>query len=357
MIDREQTIANQAADLKRLSRECNRLRADLVLHPDGRCGCASEGRCQWCRLIAAEERLDLRPNVPAMDDVIGKRIPVLGNQCWIEVVDYMGDDAAVVQAARVSYGEGTRKVRGDRALIRYLLSHRHTTPFEMVELKIVCRVPMDVWRQWIRHRTASVNEYSTRYSEAIDACFVTAPGEWRPQSEGNKQGSAEEFLPLKIGEILSREEEALHLYTRNVYEVRLENGVAREQARKDLPLSTMTEAYWKIDGHNLLHFLGLRLDPHAQREIRAFAVAIGEVVEKWLPMVWEAFVDFRRDALILSGPEVELLRRLFAHAVPGHFDVTFGNLTGADEDFAIHKIGKRGLVELEGKLRRLGLVP
>ena len=264
---------------------------------------------------ALEARLDLRPNVPAMDDIIGRRIPILGDQCFIEVVDYMGDDAAIVQAARVSYGEGTRKIRSDRALIRYLLSHRHTTPFEMVGLKIVCCVPMDAWRQWIRHRTASVNEYSTRYSEAINACLVTPPGEWRPQSKKNRQGSEEEFLPASIGEMLSRDEKWIQDKGREVYEKRLENGVAREQARKDLPLSTMTEAYWKIDGHNLLHFLGLRCDPGAQKEIRAFAVAIGEVVEAWLPVVWEAFVDYRLEALTLSGPEVELTNEAEWYAV------------------------------------------
>ncbi len=308
------------------------------------------------RIVDLESLLELRPNVPAMAEIIGKRIPILGDQCFIEVVDYMGDDAAIVQAARVSYGEGTRKVRGDRALIRYLLSHRHTTPFEMIELKIVCRVPMDAWRQWIRHRTANVNEYSTRYSEAIDACLVTPPGEWRKQSKGNKQGSGD-FLPREIGEALTRAEATLQARAREVYDERLKMGVAREQARKDLPLSTMTEAYWKIDGHNLLHFLGLRCDPHAQKEIRAFAVAIGEVVEKWLPMVWEAFVDFRLEALTLSGPEVELLSRMFeAMDLVITSPAKIEELLEGEREFMQHKIGKRGMGEFQTKLRRLGVI-
>lgn len=211
----------------------------------------------------------------------------------IVVIDFMGDDAAVVQAARISYGKGTKSVREDRGLIRYLMRHRHTTPFEQCELKLRVRCPMDTWRQWIRHRTASVNEYSTRYSEAINEMATTLPQSWRLQSGKNKQGSGEFLEDATLGQHLSEEESELHELSRAVYEERLRLGVAREQARKDLPLSTFTEAYWKIDLHNLLHFLELRMDAHAQLEIREFANAIGSLVEKWVPMVWEAFFEYR----------------------------------------------------------------
>ncbi len=239
----------------------------------------------------------------------GRRFPVL-NDGFIQVIDYMGGDDAIVQAARVSYGKGTKTVREDRGLIRYLMRHRHTTPFEMCELKLLVRVPMDAWRQWIRHRTASVNEYSTRYSEAIDSRQVTSPEEWRRQSKKNKQGSAD-FIDPDIGIVLTVREEALHKFADEVYQERLTNGVAREQARKDLPLSTYTEAYWKIDLHNLFHFLSLRMDPHAQKEIRDFATIIGnEIVAKWVPHAYEAFEDYRLGGSFFSKQEVEWLRHL-----------------------------------------------
>ena len=221
-----------------------------------------------------------------------KKFPVL-NDGFVCLVDVMGDDSAVVQAARVSYGVGTKRVSDDRTLIRYLLRHRHTTPFEMAEIKILIRVPMDCWRQWIRHRTANVNEYSTRYSEAIDSTQSTAPDAWRSQATQNRQGS-EAPLPEQLGAQLTAAERQLQEQSRQVYEARLEAGVAREQARKDLPLSTYTEAYWKIDLHNLLHFLALRMDSHAQEEIRLYATTIGEqIVKPLFPIVWEAFEDYR----------------------------------------------------------------
>jgi thymidylate synthase (FAD) len=255
---------------------------------------------------AAAEMLE-RPHVPALDAMLGKPFPVLDDG-FVRVLDYMGDDAAVVQAARISYGAGTKQVHQDRGLIRYLLRHAHSTPYEMCEIKLHVRVPMDTWRQWVRHRTASVNEYSTRYSVAIDATQQTPPDEWRLQSALNRQGSAG-TLPRDAGEKLSAAERLLQNESRRVYEERLASGVAREQARKDLPLSTYTEAYWKINLHNLLHFLNLRMDDHAQEEIRAYARVIGEqIVAVWVPLVWEAFLDYRRHAMQLSGIEVELVR-------------------------------------------------
>ena len=222
----------------------------------------------------------------------------------------MGDDQSVVQAARVSYGEGTRKVSDDRGLIRYLMRHRHSTPFEMAELKLLVRVPMDCWRQWIRHRTANVNEYSTRYSLAIDAAQTTAPDQWRSQAETNRQGSGAR-LDGAMGEQLSAAEREFQARARQLYEERIKVGVAREQARKDLPLSTYTEAYWKIDLHNLLHFLALRMDDHAQFEIRSYATTIGEqIVQPLFPLVWEAFVDYRLEAMFLSRLDREVIARL-----------------------------------------------
>jgi thymidylate synthase (FAD) len=250
-----------------------------------------------------------RPEVAALDAMLGEAIRVLDDG-FVRVVDYMGDDAAIVQAARVSYGKGTKRLHEDRGLIRYLIRHAHTTPFEMCEIKLHVRAPMDLWRQWIRHRTASVNEYSTRYSEAIDAAQRTSPEAWRLQSTGNRQGSSG-HLPPEHGTRLSAEESALQRQARDIYEARLAAGVAREQARKDLPLSTYTEAYWKIDLHNLLHFLNLRMDEHAQEEIRAYANVIGEqIVAKWVPVTWEAFLDYRRGATGLSRLESVILAAL-----------------------------------------------
>lgn len=248
-----------------------------------------------------------------LNELRWKKFPVLDDG-FVCLVDIMGDDSSIVQAARVSYGEGTKKASDDRTLIRYLLRHRHTTPFEMVELKFLVRVPMDCWRQWIRHRTANVNEYSTRYSIAIDSTQTTPVDEWRSQSQTNRQGS-ESYLPADVGERLTATERELQEHCRHIYQERLDLGVAREQARKDLPLSTYTEAYWKVDLHNLLHFLALRMDSHAQLEIREYSAAIGrKIVQPLLPMVWEAFEDYRLQASGLSRLEIGCIQRLMQHA-------------------------------------------
>lgn len=265
-------------------------------------------------------------NAAQVSELRWKKIPVLDDG-FVCLVDVMGDDQAVVQAARVSYGEGTRKVSDDRGLIRYLLRHRHTTPFEMVELKFLVRVPMDCWRQWIRHRTANVNEYSTRYSLAIDATQTTPPDAWRTQAASNRQGS-EGLLDEALGAELSAAEVQFHDRARRLYEERIEKGVAREQARKDLPLATYTEAYWKVDLHNLLHFLALRMDSHAQLEIRQYATAIGqEIMRPLFPIVWEAFVDYRLEGMFLSRLERELIVRLMARLASA------GRPQASEEDF------------------------
>lgn len=243
-----------------------------------------------------------------MPSLLGIRIPVLDDG-FVQLVDTMGDDNAIVQAARKSYGEGTKTPKKDRNLIRLMMRNKHTSPFEMCEIKLLVRVPMDCWRQWIRHRTANVNEFSTRYAEAIDSCQGTDPGEWRVQSRLNKQGSMG-FLPREVGERLCAEETLLQGHARTVYEKRLELGVAREQARKDLTLSTYTEAVWKIDLHNLFHFLQLRLGLDAQHEIRQYAQAIAHIVREWVPVAWEAFEDYRLNAVTFSRVEIELLRHI-----------------------------------------------
>jgi len=286
------------------------------------------------------ERLT-RPRVESLDAVLGVAFPVLDDG-FVRVVDYMGDDASVVQAARVSYGAGTKRVHEDRGLIRYLLRHAHTTPFEMCEIKLHVRVPMDAWRQWIRHRTANVNEYSTRYSVAIDAAQRTPADKWRRQSADNRQGSSG-FLSRAEGDGLSAAEIQLQNLARGTYEARLAAGVAREQARKDLPLSTYTEAYWKVDLHNMLHFLQLRMDDHAQEEIRVYAATIGEqIVAKWVPLVWEAFTDYRREATYLSKLEVAVVSAMAE-----------GRSDRAREVFE-SVASKRERQEIEQKLLKLG---
>ncbi|MBR1609533.1 MAG: FAD-dependent thymidylate synthase [Kiritimatiellae bacterium] len=256
----------------------------------------------------APERL-ARVSVSALDEVLGRAFPVLDDG-FVRVVDYMGDDRAIVQAARVSYGDGTKKGSDDAHLIRYLMRHRHSTPFEMCEIKLHVRAPMDVWRQWVRHRTASINEYSTRYSLAIDAARSLAPDEWRTQSSTNRQGSAG-LLPPDEGAAFTADEKEFHAAARALYEKRVEAGVAREIARKDLPLATYTEAYWKCNLRNLLHFLSLRMPAAAQYEIRAYAETIGrEIVARWVPLAWKAFEDYELSAASLSAPDVSVVSAL-----------------------------------------------
>jgi thymidylate synthase (FAD) len=286
-----------------------------------------------------------------------KKFPVLDDG-FVCLVDVMGSDQAVVQAARVSYGEGTRQVSDDRSLIRYLLRHRHTTPFEMAEVKFLVRVPMDTWRQWIRHRTANVNEYSTRYSLAIDAAQHTAPTEWRTQAVQNRQGSGD-ALPADVGADLTAAEAELLDNARQVYERRIDLGVAREQARKDLPLSTYTEAYWKIDLHNLLHFLALRMDSHAQWEIRQYARTMGEeIVRPLFPLVWEAFIDYRLEGMFLTRLDREVIQRLTARlAELGRSRATLDDFLAVQPPEWVELKRSRERDECREKLIQLGLLP
>jgi thymidylate synthase (FAD) len=291
-------------------------------------------------------------NAAQVDQIRWRKFPVLDDG-FVALVDVMGDDAAIAQAARVSYAQGTKTVSDDRGLIRYLMRHQHTTPFEMAEIKLLVRVPMDCWRQWIRHRTASVNETSTRYSIAINATQTTHPDQWRSQAATNRQGSGE-MLDAELGQELSGEELQFHEQARRLYEKRLTQGVAREQARKDLPLSTFTEAYWKIDLHNLLHFLALRMDSHAQWEIRQYANIIGhEIVRPLFPVAWEAFVDYRLEATALTRLDREVVRRL---AAAGRVPAAEADFLAAQDPAWAGVARCRERDECREKLVRLGIV-
>ena len=305
-----------------------------------------------------------RLTVPAIEEILGQEFPVLDHG-FVRVVDYMGGDSAIVQAARVSYGKGTKKTTQDRGLIRYLLRHRHTTPFEMCEIKLHVKLPIFVARQWIRHRTANVNEYSARYSilekefyvpdrSYIDTVLAKERSEKRAaklrdqgqqemllnvetasdvleataaQSTINKQGrgdlvdedEAEDSL-----KVISRSSAAAYTtYTKLLNEDESgqktdsnRTGIARELARIILPTNYYTQWYWKIDLHNLLHFTALRADHHAQFEIRAYADVISNIVSKWVPFTWEAFLDYRRNSVHLSSHEAEIIKQMLAGKSP-----------------------------------------
>ncbi len=255
-----------------------------------------------------------RPGVPAADRLIGVRRPVLSHG-FVALVDYMGTDASIVQAARVSYGAGTKSVRDDRGLIRYLLRHRHTTPFEMVEFKFLVRLPIYVARQWVRHRTASINEYSQRYSVVPDEFDLPPAEEVRRQSTRNRQGRGEP-LPGEVVERFRSELARVSTEAYAAYERALADGVARETARLILPLSYYTEWYWKSDLWNLLHFLSLRLDPHAQEEIRLYAAELAQIVRVVCPIAYEAFEDFELGSISLSRKESVAVAALLRGAKP-----------------------------------------
>lgn len=253
------------------------------------------------------ERLE-RPSVPVMDAELGRKRKVLDHG-FIRLIDYMGDEAAITQAARVSYGKGTKSVNEDRGLIRYLMKHWHTTPFEMCEIKMHVKLPVFVARQWIRHRTANVNEASARYSIMANEFYIPDDVNIALQSKMNKQGRdgiADHQTCLDFTHWLQEGSEVAY----ETYEHFTSEGVdvARELARMGLSMNIYTEWYWKVDLHNLLHFLRLRADPHAQWEIRQYADVICSFVQLWLPNVWYAFVDYRLEAHTFSREEMEVIR-------------------------------------------------
>jgi len=263
-----------------------------------------------------------RATVPALEEILYEPILVLDHG-FIRVVDYMGDDAAIVQAARVSYGRGTRKVSEDRGLINYLMRHRHTTPFEMCEIKYHVKLPIFVARQWIRHRMANVNEYSARYSILDNEFYVPAPEHLAAQATTNRQGreqALEGDAARRVLDILRRDAERAY---RGYAELLNEDaagapidpaqpGLARELARINLSLGFYTQWYWKTDLHNLMHFLSLRADPHAQYEIRAYAEAMLDTMARWVPMTHAAFREYRMNAALISASGLAVIRRLIA---------------------------------------------
>jgi thymidylate synthase (FAD) len=260
-----------------------------------------------------------RVTVPAMEDILFHAFPVLDHG-FVRVIDYMGADSAIVQAARVSYGRGTKATREDRGLIRYLMRHWHTTPFEMCEIKLHVKLPIFVARQWIRHRTANVNEYSARYSILDKQFYLPAPEQLAVQSSANRQGRGSTLDPSESKEVLrvlreDSERNFLHyqwLLNEDDKAAPLDpgrRGLTRELARIGLSLNTYTQWYWKTDLHNLLHFLKLRADSHAQYEIRVYAVQILEILKLWVPFTFEAFQDYQLNAVSLSAGAVEVVRR------------------------------------------------
>lgn len=270
----------------------------------------------------AETHATRRATVPALEEILYEPIPALDHG-FVRVVDYMGDDAAIVQAARVSYGKGTRKISQDEGLIRYLMRHRHTSPFEMCEIKLHVKLPMFIARQWIRHRTANVNEYSARYSILDKEFYVPAADQIAVQSSTNNQGRGDaldsdqaaavlELMRRDAAQAFDSYEHLLNADSKGEARDPDRPGLARELARIGLPLSTYTQWYWKTDLHNLFHFMSLRADAHAQYEIRVYADILRDIVDRWTPLAARAFEDYRLHGAELSRQALDVVRRRLA---------------------------------------------
>lgn len=262
--------------------------------------------------LRSTPRETLRATAPGMEQHLYKAIPVLDHG-FVRVIDYMGDDSAICQAARVSYGRGTKSVQNDEGLIRYLMRHWHSTPFEMCEVKLHVKLPVFVARQWIRHRTANVNEYSARYSILDREFYIPEPEALAAQSVVNNQGRGEALQGEEADRVLRYlRDDAMRAYDH--YEEMIgqdgQQGLARELARMNLPANIYTQWYWKVDLHNLLHFLRLRADAHAQYEIRVYADAICNVVADWVPFSYKAFADYRMGGATLSSSALDCVRRM-----------------------------------------------
>jgi thymidylate synthase (FAD) len=264
-----------------------------------------------------------RATVPALEEILYEPLKVLDHG-FVRVVDYMGDDSAIVQAARVSYGKGTKQVNQDKGLINYLMRHWHSTPFEMCEIKFHIKLPIFIARQWIRHRTANVNEYSARYSIMDKEFYIPRVEDLAPQSKSNNQGRSEDTLsPEEAKRVLELlRQDALQVYDHyeemmncdqqgNVINME-KSGLARELARMNLTLNYYTQWYWKIDLHNLMHFLRLRADSHAQYEIRAYADVMVDVMKRWVPFAHEAFEEYRLHSANLSRTGLAVVKRMIA---------------------------------------------
>ena len=256
-----------------------------------------------------------RPNSDFMDGIIGVQFDVLDHG-FVRVIDYMGNDASVVQAARVSYGAGTKKISEDRGLLRYLMRHYHSTPFEMAEIKIHVKLPIFVARQWIRHRTASVNEYSARYSIMEDEFYIPEPENLAVQSSDNKQGRGQilnEEQAKKVRELLIDDANRCYKNYEKMIDEDGEIQLARELARMDLTVNSYTQWYWKVNLHNFLNFLRLRIDGHAQYEIRVYAELLLEILKGWCPNTCEAFMDYRVNAVSLSAQQWDYIKNILVN--------------------------------------------
>ncbi|MBT3396385.1 MAG: FAD-dependent thymidylate synthase [Alphaproteobacteria bacterium] len=270
--------------------------------------------------LRAEANVTRRVTSPGLEQILYEVLPVLDHG-FVRVLDYMGDDGAVVQAARVSYGKGTRKVMEDQGLINYLMRHRHSTPFEMCEIKYHVKLPIFVARQWIRHRTANVNEYSARYSILDREFYVPEPEHLAAQATSNRQGRGDVLTGDDNARVLNLlREDAERNYAHYQEMLNLDDngdvlddsrtGLARELARMNLSLNYYSQWYWKIDLHNLLHFLSLRADAHAQFEIREYADVMMDTVKKWVPQTFSAFEDYRMGGAHLSAKGLEIVKRM-----------------------------------------------
>src|SRR5450432_3568036 len=277
--------------------------------------------------LRAQSAATARPTVAALEAMLYAPIELLDHG-FVRVIDYMGDDAAIVQAARVSYGRGTRRVSEDSGLIRYLMRHRHSTPFEMCEIKYHVKLPIFVARQWIRHRTANVNEYSARYSILDNEFYVPKPEHLAAQSKANRQGRDAVLAGKEAERVFGLLKKDAELVYEHYMEMLNEgeagepldperSGLARELARMNLSLGFYTQWYWKINLHNLLHFLSLRADPHAQYEIRAYAAAMLDTVRRWVPLAHGAFVQHRLEAVTLSAAAWAAIKRMLAGEAVG----------------------------------------
>lgn len=264
--------------------------------------------------LRAQEAPTRRVVAPGLEARLYEVNPVLDHG-FVRVIDYMGDDAAICQAARVSYGKGTKSVQNDEGLIRYLMRHWHSTPFEMCEIKLHVKLPVFVARQWIRHRTANVNEYSARYSILDREFYIPAREHLAAQSSVNNQGRGaplSDAEAARVLELLKADSARAYDHYEEMISDEGKQGLARELARMNLPTNIYTQWYWKVDLHNLFHFLRLRADPHAQYEIRVYAETIAGIVADWVPYAWKAFEDYRMGGATLSATQMECIRRMLA---------------------------------------------
>jgi thymidylate synthase (FAD) len=289
-----------------------------------------------------------RTTIPAAEEILGSYFPVLDHG-FVSLVDYMGGDESVERAARVSFGAGTRKVHQTRGLIRYLRRHKHTTPSEMVELKFHCAMPIFIARQWIRHRTANVNEFSGRYSLMPMLFYKPEHAQLQLQSKKNHQGRSGEVVPADFYEKMVGEWNSGRAHAQAQYENLTANDVARELARIDLPLSTYTQWYWKIDLHNLLHFLTLRVDSHAQFEIQEFGKVMAGMLKRLAPISYEAWIDYDVCGVHLSNDEMRLLRSLVTIDAE---KIATQKIESLVKEYATHFITDREYTELVAKWNR-----